>query len=219
MSTRPPVSSPSAVPSPTRDRLVVAAVELFCRQGFTATGVKEILTKADARFSSLYHFFPGGKEQLAEEAITTAGAQFQQMVEDVWDGVPDVIGRIAVLFAGAAAALEANGYQDACPIGTIALEVASTNERLRLATNSVFEAWTEAVYRELLDVEVPPTSARQVALTVIVLLEGAFVLSRSARSIDAMQAAGAAAVQIVQASIGPRITHRSQDKEAGLKEE
>lgn len=188
--------------SSTRDRLVAAAVDLFCRQGFTATGVKEILTKADARFSSLYHFFPEGKEQLAEEAITTAGAQFQQMVEEVWEGVPDLIGRITVLFEGAAAALEENGYQDVCPIGTIALEVASTNERLRLATNSVFEAWTQGAYAQLVGEGVPPTSARQVALTVIVLLEGAFVLSRSAQSTDAMHSAGAAAVQIVQAAMG-----------------
>jgi AcrR family transcriptional regulator len=182
---------------------VAAAAELFCRQGFTATGVKEILTRADAGFSSLYHFFPDGKEQLAEEAITRAGAEFQQMVEAVWEGVPDLVGRITILFAGAAAALEENGYQDACPIGTIALEVASTNERLRLATHSVFEAWTEGVLAQLIDAGVPPASARNVGLTVIVLLEGAFVLSRSAKSTDPMHAAGAAAVQIVQAAIGP----------------
>jgi AcrR family transcriptional regulator len=205
----------SAVPSPTRDRLVAAAIELFCRQGFTATGIKEILTKADARFSSLYHFFPGGKEQLAEEAITTAGVQFQHMVEDVWEGVPDLLGRITVLFAGAAAALEENGYQDACPIGTIALEVASTNETLRLATNSVFEAWTQGAYAQLTGAGVSPASARKVALTVIVLLEGAFVLSRSAKSTDPMEAAGAAAVQIVQAAIGRATRTASGRRSAG----
>ena len=201
MSTRQP-TPPSPGPAGTRDRLIAATVDLFCRQGFTATGIKEILTKADARFSSLYHFFPEGKEQLAEEAITTAGAEFQQMVAEVWEGVPDLIGRVTILFEGAAAALEENGYEDVCPLGTIALEVASTNERLRLATNSVFEAWTEGAYAQLISEGVPPTSARTVALTVIVLLEGAFVLSRSAKSTEPMQAAGAAAVQIVQAAMG-----------------
>ncbi len=201
MSTRQP-TSPSPDPSSTRDRLVAATVDLFCRQGFTATGVKEILTTADARFSSLYHFFPGGKEELAEEAITTAGADFQQLVEEAWEGVPDLIGRITILFEGAAAALEENGYQDVCPLGTVALEVASTNERLRLATNSVFEAWTDGAYALLIGEGVPPTSARKVALTVIVLLEGAFVLSRAAKSTDPMHAAGTAAVQIVQEATG-----------------
>lgn len=201
MSTRQP-TPPSPGPAGTRDRLIAATVDLFCRQGFTATGIKEILSKADARFSSLYHFFPGGKVQLAEEAITTAGAEFQQMVVEAWEGVPDLIGRITILFEGAAAALEQNGYQDVCPLGTIALEVASTNERLRLATNSVFEAWTEGAYDQLVSEGVPPASARTIALTVIVLLEGAFVLSRSAKSTDPMHTAGAAAVQIVQGAMG-----------------
>ncbi len=201
MSTRQP-TPPTPAPAGTRDRLIASTIDLFCRQGFTATGVKEILTKADARFSSLYHFFPEGKEQLAEEAITTAGAEFQQMVAEAWEGVPDLIARVTILFEGAAAALEENGYEDVCPLGTIALEVASSNERLRLATNSVFEAWTEGARAQLISDGLPPTSARTVALTVIILLEGAFVLSRSAKNTEPMQAAGAAAVRIVQGAMG-----------------
>jgi AcrR family transcriptional regulator len=189
------------VPSNTRDRLVAAAIELFCRQGCTATGVKEILTAADARFSSLYHFFPEGKDQLAEEAITTAGTQFQRMVEEVWEGVPDLLGQIAALFEGAASALEANGFQDVCPIGTVALELASTNERLRLATNSVFAAWTEGCHAQLIAGGVAPGEARRVAQAVIILLEGAFVLARSAKSTEPMRSAGAVAAQIVGEAI------------------
>ena len=49
----------------TRDRIVDASAELFRRQGYNATGVKQIVTEAQAPFGSLYHFFPGGKEQLA----------------------------------------------------------------------------------------------------------------------------------------------------------
>ena len=48
--------------SATRDRIVQASAELFRRQGYAATGVKQIVTDAQAPFGSLYHFFPGGKE-------------------------------------------------------------------------------------------------------------------------------------------------------------
>jgi hypothetical protein len=51
---------------------------------------------------------------------------------------------VQAFFTGAAEMLRETGYADACPIATVALEVASTNERLRLATAEVFEAWIAA---------------------------------------------------------------------------
>ena len=59
--------------SATRDRIVDASAELMRRQGYAATGVKQIVTAAQAPFGSLYHHFPGGKEQLGAEAIRTSG--------------------------------------------------------------------------------------------------------------------------------------------------
>ena len=47
-------------------------------------------------------------------------------------------------FDGAAQTLVDTDYADACPIATVALEVASTNETLRVATADVFESWIAA---------------------------------------------------------------------------
>ena len=58
----------------TRERIVDSSAELFRRQGYTGTGVKQIVAAASAPFGSLYHFFPGGKEQLGEEVIRWSGA-------------------------------------------------------------------------------------------------------------------------------------------------
>lgn len=44
----------------------------------------------------------------------------------------------------AAAALKETGYVDARPIGAVALEVASTNDRLRRALADVFASWVGA---------------------------------------------------------------------------
>jgi TetR/AcrR family transcriptional repressor of lmrAB and yxaGH operons len=61
----------SSVPTrrPTRERIVRAAVHLFQANGFHATGVVEILARAEAPKGSLYHHFPGGKEQLGIAAL------------------------------------------------------------------------------------------------------------------------------------------------------
>ena len=185
----------------TRDRLVNVSAELFGRQGLNGTGIKQVLAEAQAPFSSLYHHFPGGKTELAATVIRTAGARYQQLVESVWDEMPDVIGAVAAVFDGAAQTLEGTDFAVACPIATVALEVASTNEELRLATAQVFEAWTESGTRRLAAAGVAPDDARALALVVISLLEGAFILCQSAKSTEPMIAARTTAVAVVEGAV------------------
>ena len=148
----------------TRDRILDASGALFQRQGFTGTGIKQILADAHAPFSSLYHFFPGGKDELGAESIRLSGEMYRQLVLAVFDAAPDLLTGIHDCFAGAAETLRVTDYADACPIATVALEVASINEPLRLATAEVFASWitvatsryesagiTEPVARELAD--------------------------------------------------------------------
>src|SRR5260370_270332 len=110
---------------------------MFRRNGYTGTGVKQVAAAAGAQLGSLYHFFPGGKEQLAEEAIRTAGPLYGDLVYAILDPYQDLETAITDAFALAAQDLAASDYADACPIATIALEVASTNDHLRQATAAV----------------------------------------------------------------------------------
>src|SRR5579863_6493114 len=76
--------------SSTRQRILETSAELFRRQGYSATGVKQIVTAAQAPFGSLYHFFPGGKEELGAEAIRTSGALYELLIPAVFDHAPDL---------------------------------------------------------------------------------------------------------------------------------
>lgn len=181
----------------TRERLLVSGMALFARQGLSGTGIKQILDAADARFSSLYHYFPGGKDELAAEAIETAGLIFQSHVEQVWDAASDLVTAMDAVFRGAADALVASDYADACPIGTIAMEVASTNEPLRVATAKVYGEWTSSARERLEAGGVSTREAEQLAITIVTLIEGAFVVCRSTRSTDAMVAAGDMAARLI----------------------
>jgi AcrR family transcriptional regulator len=185
----------------TRERLVETAADLFGRQGLSATGIKQILAGSDAQFSSLYHHFPGGKDQLAAEAIRTAGLGYQHLVEDVWDGAGDLRMSVHSVFDGAALVLEATDYADACPIAIVALEVASTNEDLRRATADVFASWHRALVLRFTDAGIAPSAARELAVALVALLEGAFILSRAAKSPEAMHVAGRTAAAVVGAAL------------------
>jgi len=170
---------------------------LFARQGLAATGIKQILQEADASFSSLYHHFPGGKDELAAEAIETAGLFFQRHVEQVWDAASDLVSAMDAVFRGAADALVASDYADACPIGTVAMEVASNNESLRVATARVYGAWAASAQERLESGGLTAEEAARHALTIVTLLEGAFVVCRATRSTDAMLTAGDMATRLI----------------------
>jgi AcrR family transcriptional regulator len=187
----------------TRTRIREAAAVLFRRHGYSATGLKRIAAESGAPFGSIYHFFPGGKEQLAEDTIRTSGPQYMQMVLALLDSVPDPLESLANAFRVAADDLAATDYADACPIATVALEVASSNEALRVATTEVFDEWiaggTEWFARWVPDREV----ARSLAYSMIMILEGAFVLSRAARDPMPLHVAGRSMVELARVATQP----------------
>ncbi len=184
----------------TKQRIVDAGATLFRRQGYTGTGVKQIVAEASAPFSSLYHFFPGGKDELGAEVIHTSGQMFQELVEAVFDAAPDLPSGVQACFTGAAETLRQTDYADACPIATVALEVASTNEPLRQATAEVFERWIAAATQRIAAAGIPDVAARQLAISIICLLEGAFILSRATRTTEPLQAAGRTAEEAARAA-------------------
>ena len=186
---------------PTRDRILYASAELFRRQGYAGTGLKQIATEARAPFGSVYHFFPGGKEQLAADVLRTGGRFFLALYEAIAGAAPDLPTAVGDFFAGAAQTLEATDFADACPIATVAGEIASTHELLRQATADVFESWLSAVERDAVAAGVPPERARPLALSVLAVLEGAFLLSRSLRTTEPMAACADAAVALVRAAL------------------
>ena len=110
--------------SETKERILDRSAELFRRQGYTGTGVKQIVAEASAPFGSLYHFFPGGKEQLGAEAIRSLGRCSTACCSRVLRARRRAgVHGIRDFFAGAAETLRETDYADACPIATVALEV------------------------------------------------------------------------------------------------
>ncbi len=188
----------------TRDRIVETSAELFRLQGYNATGVKQIVTAAEAPFGSLYHFFPGGKEELGAEAIRASGAIYAQLIPAVFDQAPDVITGVRDFFAGAAAHLVETDYADACPIATVALEVSSRSEPMRQACAEVFESWIEAGADRYAQAGISRERARELTISMLCALEGAFVLARALRSPEPLQIAGEIAAAAVQAAIEER---------------
>lgn len=182
----------------TRARLMTATAELFRRQGYNGTSLKQVTEAAGAPIGSLYHFFPGGKDDLAEAVIGSSGQAYQELFELIADAAADMATAVTDFFDAAAVVLEETGYLDACPIGTVALEVASTNDRLRSATHAVFEGWVGAATSRLVAAGLDAGQARELATTLVVAVEGGFMLSRAAQRPEPMRTAGRHMRQLVE---------------------
>ncbi|MDR8409148.1 TetR/AcrR family transcriptional regulator [Nonomuraea sp. 3-1Str] len=174
----------------TKERIMAAGAELFRRQGYTGTGLKQIVAEAEAPFGSIYHFFPGGKEQLGAEVVRRSGAGYGRLFTAVMEEAPDPVTGVRDFFAGAARTLVETGYADACPIATVALEVASTSEPLRQATVDVFTEWIALGTGFFTRAGAGEREARELVITLLSALEGAFVLSRALRTTEPLEIAG-----------------------------
>jgi AcrR family transcriptional regulator len=163
--------------------------------------VKQIVTEAQAPFGSLYHFFPGGKEELGAEAIRVSGALYEQLIPAVFDNASDVVSGVRDFFAGAAEHLRETDYADACPIATVALEVSSSSETMRKACAEVFESWIAAGAQRHADAGISPQKGRELTIAMLAALEGSFVLARALKDTEPLEIAGELAAAAVQAAL------------------
>ena len=55
-----------------REQIVTGAADMIRRRGLNATSIREVAKHAGTPLGSTYHYFPGGKTQLATEAVQWA---------------------------------------------------------------------------------------------------------------------------------------------------
>lgn len=176
-----------------------AAARLFRHQGYAATGIKTILTESDAPYGSLYHHFPGGKSDLGVAAVRQGGEIYRQLVVDYFDVDRPIAVCVRAFFADAAELLAATDFRDACPIATIAMETANTDDAIRSSAADAFQSWISVLEARLVRDGYSTRQAHELAVLVFCALEGAFIHARTTRTSTALQVAGNAALAALAA--------------------
>jgi AcrR family transcriptional regulator len=164
----------------TRKRMVRGAAQLLRERGYTGTGFREVIEVTGAPRGSIYHHFPGGKAQLAGEAVEwIAGLARGAIEESFAEGGP--IAGLRAFVEIWRADFERSGYRACCPIVAVAVENHDdAPELLEVAARS-FEAWRAAFAGSLRDAGVAKPRADRLAALVVSAVEGAIVLSRAER--------------------------------------
>jgi TetR/AcrR family transcriptional repressor of lmrAB and yxaGH operons len=167
------------VPRPDRHRadLVAATGRLLRRRGYSGTSVSDFLGAADAANGSLYHHFPGGKEELASAAIEAAAEQVEAALLSAFEATDDVVVAAQRSIDAMIAALQADP-RDGCPVAPTAVDAAGLSEPLRLAAAGAFARWSGVFERALGRTRDAETAAAQ-ARVLLSAIEGALLLDRT----------------------------------------
>lgn len=170
----------------TRDRLVEAARHLFWEKGYSATGLAEILARADANSGSFYHFFES-KDALLKTVLELYVESLEpHLVRPMWEATPDPMERVFALLASYRQRLLDTDCQYGCPIGRLALEIDPENTPAHEIIARNFTRWKQAVEACLRAAGI--AHAADAATFVLTVMEGGVMQSRAYRSIEPFDA-------------------------------
>ena len=161
-----------------RQTVVWAAAKLFRRQGYSGTGLRDILAASGAPRGSLYHHFPGGKEEIGAAAVTAAGSlvteTFQELA-NLSNSPANFLCRYTDLLVRW---LEASKFRDGCPITTTLLETTPGSAAITAAGRAVVDDWSGVMEMLLARHGWPAERIAPTATAIIAGLEGALMLAR-----------------------------------------
>ena len=171
-----------------RERMVFSAAQLIRRDGVATTGMREVAAHAEAPRGSLQHYFPGGKEQLVNEAVGWAGryagrrvARFLAALDE-----PTPSGLFAEMVRQWTDEYESAGFAAGCPVAAATVDCVESVPSTREAVAAAFATWTAPVARALADMGVPEERAGALATLMISALEGAILIARAERDVRAL---------------------------------
>jgi len=165
-----------------KDNLVHTAMRLFRRQGYASTGLQQILGESGAPKGSLYHYFPGGKESLAEAAVELAGEQIREMLADLAKRHESPQAFVRGYCRVMAGWMAESGFRSGCPIATTVLESAPQSPTITQAARTAIDRWLDVAAEVFTRDGTPKREARTRAELLVSAVEGALILARVRQS-------------------------------------
>lgn len=173
----------SVVSNP-RDRMVVSAALLIRERGAQATAISDVLKHSGAPRGSAYHYFPGGRTQLLEEATDYAAAYIADKIsaaQSAGELLDDLIGMYRTQ-------LVRTDYRAGCPVVAVTVEAGDPENpapttRLIERAAAAFAQWTDLIGQRLIVSGVSAERAEELAMLVTTSLEGAIIVARASRDV------------------------------------
>jgi AcrR family transcriptional regulator len=159
-----------------RDRMIVSTALLVRERGGRATSLDDVLAHSGAPRGSVYHHFPGGREELLREATDYAAEYVARRLERVAERGP--LDALDALVDHYAETLVETEFRAGCPIAALAVESREAGVK------EAFARWQQLIAGWFGDGE----RAQELAMVVIASIEGALILCRAYRDLAPLEA-------------------------------
>nr|WP_205932357.1 TetR/AcrR family transcriptional regulator [Rhizobium leguminosarum] len=147
---------------------------MFRELGYEGTSLSRITERTGIGKGSLYHFFPGGKEEMAGAVLADVDAWFEQAIyqplrkDDAREAIAAMWTNVNDYFR--------SGHR-ICLVGAFALD--ETRERFSAEIGDYFIRWIDALRSALMRAGCPEGEAQPLAEEGVAGIQGALVLSRA----------------------------------------
>ncbi|MGW4566390.1 TetR/AcrR family transcriptional regulator [Streptomyces sp. NPDC004561] len=188
-----------------RERMVFSAAQLIRRDGVAATGMREVAAHAGAPRGSLQHYFPGGKEQLVNEAVDWAGRYAGRRIARFVAGLPEPTpsGLFAAMVAQWTDEYGKDGFAAGCPVAAATVDCASAGGSTGEAVAAAFTTWRGPLAEALTGMGVPAARAESLATLMISALEGAILMARAERDVRPLTTVAGELGPLLDAAVVP----------------
>jgi len=165
-----------------RQRIIQAASDLFENNGYHGTGLNEIVLRGKAPKGSIYYHFPGGKEQIATEAILLAGQALAERIRANLVKKRNAAEAVRIFVDRMSFFVMASGFRSGGPLTIIASETATTNDGLNRACREAYDLIREAFRMKLEEYGFAEPEAAALSFGITAAVEGGVILSRTYHS-------------------------------------
>lgn len=179
----------SEVAGDARARLVAGTADMLRRRGLNAASVRELAKHAGAPLGSTYHYFPGGKYQLAAEAVRwaddlTARALAEAMAAGPREGLEKFLAMWRTILVD-------SEFRAGCPVLAVCVDdVPDEDGAPREAAVFAFSNWVSILVSALREHGVGREDATGTATLIVAAVEGAVAMCRAERSSDPLDRVG-----------------------------
>ncbi len=179
-----------------RERMVRGAAELLSRAGLSEASFGKVVALTGAPRGSIYHHFPGGKDELVAEAVRTVGGRLVDALRRTPVQDP---GDVVVAFAGLfRRLLTAPGDPAGCAVAAVVAEAPPGSPPAGAAAG-VLRAWRGELESLFGAAGVPAGRRAALALVTLAGVEGALVVARAEGDVAPFDTAVEELVRLVTA--------------------
>ncbi len=191
---------------PARERMIISTALLVRERGARATSIDDVLAHSGAPRGSVYHHFPGGRDELLREATAYAGDVVARALER--GAQADPADALDAFLGGYRRQLLASDFRAGCPVVAVAIEAREDDDAgLREQAAAAFERWLELLSANFRAAGIGARRAGELAQVTIAAVEGALVLCRARRDTTPLDTVAAELRRLLEAELPDRTEH------------